>query len=552
MQEMKRIVPRLMAAMYLVFSVVLLGALFFSWSVASYLYNEMEKNIQARLSETGKRGASMVSAMELEAYRTPKDMSRPDYQALRYKLADFAADSGVLYVYYLRPASKETFQYIIDSDFNEKTRVGLDSRPENIATADGMLKALSGQVGIARLGSYSPGWEGLLSAYAPIFDNKGHVVAVCGIDINDKAIVNARRTANRLNFLCILAAVSVFASGTLFFFDYRRRRAERESKLLQDKLAVELEFARINEFNKTVFGFAPIGATLVEDEYSFIDCNDTILEILGATKEQFLNHFYTFSPEFQPDGQSSHDKVREIMRLARAGEKVKSEWMHSTIDGEPVPCEITATRIKQGDKYIILSYIYDLRKIKGLEVKAGEAYYDALTGIYNRRYLDEHLSRLLKTLSRSGGILSLMMIDIDCFKKYNDTYGHGEGDNCIRVVAETLKKSITRTDDFVVRFGGDEFVVVLPNTNEGGVRKIAKKLLENIKDMNIPHRKNDVAHCVTISIGVTTGKADQSQTEEDYINRADEMLYMSKQNGRNRSTFGKLTKRTNIRRLRVQ
>ena len=543
--------PRLMAAMYVVFSTVLLAALFFSWSVAAYLYKEMEKNIQARLSEAGKRGAVMVTAAELSAFRTPEDMKSPAYQALRHKLADFADDAGVLYVYYLRPVGVDQFQYIIDNDFDEKTRVGLDTPLGDVATADGMTRALSGHVGIAKLGSYSPGWKGLLSAYAPMFDNKGHVVAICGIDINDQAIVKARQTGNLLNVLCILAAVSVLASGTLYFTDYRRRRAERESKLLQDKLAVELEVARIDEFNKTVFGLAPIGATIVEDEYTFIDCNTTILEILGASKEQFLQHFYTLAPEYQPDGQSSLDKVREIMRLARAGEKVKSEWMHCTVDGEPVPCEITASRIKQGDKYIILSYIYDLRKIKGLELKAGEAYYDALTGIYNRRYLDEHLSRLLKTLSRSGGTLSLMMIDIDCFKAYNDTYGHGEGDTCIKIVAETLRRTITRTDDFVARYGGDEFAVVLPNTNESGVRKIAKKLLENIKDMNIPHRKSDVAHCVTISIGVTTGKADPLQNEEDYINRADEMLYMSKQNGRNRYTFGKLAKRPTIRRMRI-
>jgi len=540
-----------MAAMYVVFSTVLLAALFFSWSVAAYLYKEMEKNIQARLSEAGKRGAVMVTAAELSAFRTPEDMKSPAYQALRHKLADFADDAGVLYVYYLRPVGVDQFQYIIDNDFDEKTRVGLDTPLGDVATADGMTRALSGHVGIAKLGSYSPGWKGLLSAYAPMFDNKGHVVAICGIDINDQAIVKARQTGNLLNVLCILAAVSVLASGTLYFTDYRRRRAERESKLLQDKLAVELEVARIDEFNKTVFGLAPIGATIVEDEYTFIDCNTTILEILGASKEQFLQHFYTLAPEYQPDGQSSLDKVREIMRLARAGEKVKSEWMHCTVDGEPVPCEITASRIKQGDKYIILSYIYDLRKIKGLELKAGEAYYDALTGIYNRRYLDEHLSRLLKTLSRSGGTLSLMMIDIDCFKAYNDTYGHGEGDTCIKIVAETLRRTITRTDDFVARYGGDEFAVVLPNTNESGVRKIAKKLLENIKDMNIPHRKSDVAHCVTISIGVTTGKADPLQNEEDYINRADEMLYMSKQNGRNRYTFGKLAKRPTIRRMRI-
>jgi len=91
-----------------------------------------------------------------------------------------------------------------------------------------------------------------------------------------------------------------------------------------------------------------------------------------------------------------------------------------------------------------------------------------------------------------------------------------------------------------VRYGGEEFVVVLPNTDEYGARLLSEKLLQNIRDCGIPHEKNDVANCITISIGVISGKPEHTQTGEDYIKRADEMLYMSKQNGRNKYTFGNL------------
>jgi len=163
-----------------------------------------------------------------------------------------------------------------------------------------------------------------------------------------------------------------------------------------------------------------------------------------------------------------------------------------------------------------------------------EAEYDVLTGIYNRRFFDKNMKRIISSLSRSGGLLSMLLIDIDFFKLYNDTYGHVEGDNCLKIVAQTLFNSITRADDFAARYGGEEFVVVLPNTDERGARHIAEKLLDNIRNCNIPHEKNDAAKCLTISIGVTTGKVQHTHNTDNFVKKADEMLYKSKHNGRNR------------------
>jgi diguanylate cyclase (GGDEF)-like protein len=172
--------------------------------------------------------------------------------------------------------------------------------------------------------------------------------------------------------------------------------------------------------------------------------------------------------------------------------------------------------------------------------EAEKIFYCALTGLYNRRFFDENLASILNTLSRSSGLLSLMMIDIDFFKQYNDTYGHSTGDKCLIIVAEALSQCITRSDDFVARYGGEEFVVVLPNTDENGARKLARDLLDNIRRRKIPHIKSTVADYVTISIGVTTGAVNHAQTALDYIEKADKLLYESKQNGRDRFTFGEI------------
>jgi diguanylate cyclase (GGDEF)-like protein len=210
--------------------------------------------------------------------------------------------------------------------------------------------------------------------------------------------------------------------------------------------------------------------------------------------------------------------------------------MQQMPDGTPIPAEVTLVRVNHKNDYIVAGYTRDLRVIKDLEEKAEEVYYDTLTGIFSRRYLDEKLTETIKNLSRSRGYLSLMMIDVDHFKKYNDLYGHTDGDSCLKRVAEILSKNITRETDFAARFGGEEFTIVLPYTDEDGAKKLAERLVKNIRAAKIPHGDNEVSPFVTISIGVATGKVSYDQSGDDYIKRADEMLYISKEAGRDRFT----------------
>ena len=164
-------------------------------------------------------------------------------------------------------------------------------------------------------------------------------------------------------------------------------------------------------------------------------------------------------------------------------------------------------------------------------------YHDQLTGIYNRRYLEDSLKRISHSLKRYGDVLSVMMIDIDYFKKFNDTYGHSEGDICLKAVAEALNDTLLRPDDFVARYGGEEFTVILPYTDENGARFIAEKMLKNIRNLKIAHEKSEAADYVTISIGLTTINAELSQDGNEYLKTADKALYQSKSNGRNQYTF---------------
>jgi diguanylate cyclase (GGDEF)-like protein len=162
---------------------------------------------------------------------------------------------------------------------------------------------------------------------------------------------------------------------------------------------------------------------------------------------------------------------------------------------------------------------------------------DQLTGIYNRRYLDGSLKKIIKLYSRTGSILSVLMIDIDYFKKYNDAYGHDAGDSCLKAVAAALSQCVIREGDFIARYGGEEFAVVLPNTDMNGAQVVAEKMLETVRECNIPHETSDIANYVTISIGGSTGTVKHLQHGSDFIKAADKALYESKKNGRNRYTF---------------
>jgi len=169
-----------------------------------------------------------------------------------------------------------------------------------------------------------------------------------------------------------------------------------------------------------------------------------------------------------------------------------------------------------------------------------KGHYDGLTGIYNRRYLEITIQQIMAALTRARSKISIMMIDVDFFKKFNDTYGHGEGDECLKAVAVTLNSIATRNADFVARYGGEEFAVVLPGTDEEGARIIAERMLAGVRNLKIPHIKN-VEKIVTISIGVATGDYTHTQNWADYQKKADEALYISKNNGRNRYTLLSLT-----------
>ena len=162
------------------------------------------------------------------------------------------------------------------------------------------------------------------------------------------------------------------------------------------------------------------------------------------------------------------------------------------------------------------------------------SYTDSLTGLHNRRYFNMIYDRELKRAKRNNSYITFMMLDIDFFKQYNDTYGHVEGDFALKSVAKVLKDTLRRPADFVFRLGGEEFGVLLVQTDESNSAKLARDICDDIRGREIKHENSKVNQYLTMSIGVVCCIADDALNDDILISRADEMLYEAKETGRDR------------------
>ena len=158
---------------------------------------------------------------------------------------------------------------------------------------------------------------------------------------------------------------------------------------------------------------------------------------------------------------------------------------------------------------------------------------EPLTSCANRRKFEEVLSAEWRLAERNTTPMSMLMIDVDNFKSYNDNYGHVKGDECLVLIAKMLIKVLARPTDLVARYGGEEFAIILPNTKSGGAIHIAKKILTALVNANIPHEFSDVADFVTVSIGVTTmSDIDATVPSKNLTLQADSALYEAKNSGK--------------------
>lgn len=159
---------------------------------------------------------------------------------------------------------------------------------------------------------------------------------------------------------------------------------------------------------------------------------------------------------------------------------------------------------------------------------------DGLTGLHNRRHFDDVLEREWHRLARTRRELSLVLLDIDHFKQFNDLYGHQQGDDALQAVAQAVDAAVQRTSDVAVRYGGEEFAVVLPETGAAGAQRIAERIAATLEELAIPHEASEASSKLTLSFGLATVVPGAGTLPETLVALADRALYRSKEEGRNR------------------
>lgn len=308
-----------------------------------------------------------------------------------------------------------------------------------------------------------------------------------------------------------------------------------------------LNAANLEEQSKLqlVFDTSP-GAQLITRarDSVLVDINASFLSMTGYNREEVMGKNML---ELRVWNHPS-DRESFLSEMGETGFIDNREYLFRRKNGKLFIGEISARMIMLQGEVHIMSVVQDISERKQAEQKIRElvqqlefeknlaelnAITDNLTSLMNRRYFDESLLTEFNRLKRSGASLSLIILDIDHFKNFNDTYGHLAGDNCLRQVGSVLRTVVKRLPDIVARYGGEEFVVIMPETDRDGAASLAEQIRAGVEELGIPHSTSEAAKCVTISAGVVTARPIDLEEPVQIIALADEALYEAKHNGRN-------------------
>lgn len=269
--------------------------------------------------------------------------------------------------------------------------------------------------------------------------------------------------------------------------------------------------------------------------HRFLYCSPSTAAVLGWTAEEMLR--MTPGDVYTPEAISIiADDVQRITHGEEntmvVVEAVRKDGAHIWLENKVRVLE----RISDGWMTVAI-YLRDVTERKLLQDRlAHMAFMDGLTGIDNRRSFDQAIEREWKRTLRTGAPLSLILLDVDNFKAFNDTYGHQVGDDCLRAIAFAARASVHRREDVVARYGGDELTVLLPETETDGTEFLANRLCAAVRDLRIPHSANAGRGIVTISGGVSTAiscAGGSIKMPEGLLLAADSALYKAKSLGRN-------------------
>jgi diguanylate cyclase (GGDEF)-like protein/PAS domain S-box-containing protein len=266
-----------------------------------------------------------------------------------------------------------------------------------------------------------------------------------------------------------------------------------------------------------------------------------IEQLLGWSQESWES-VNDWADRMHPDDQAW--VVDFCVSQSKSGSDHEADYRAKTKDGDYVWIRdvVHVVRNDNGETEALMGFMFDISERKETEQKLLDmqkklealSFKDGLTGVANRRMLDTVLEEEWLKARRHQQPLSVLLIDIDFFKQYNDHYGHMQGDDSLKQVAQTLSKAATRARDFFARFGGEEFVMVLPETDAEAAQKVAERCQQLIFKQQIPHQQSEASQILTISIGSGSTIPAHGDELRQFIDNVDRALYQAKMNGRNR------------------
>ena len=258
---------------------------------------------------------------------------------------------------------------------------------------------------------------------------------------------------------------------------------------------------------------------------------------LGAEDRELLSH-----PREVGVRHKSGRELTVQLALAEVNAPNDTPVPAALLEGETRPAALDDDEAGAGDPRFFVAVLTDITERKRFEVELQHANEqllrlsttDALTELANRRLLMNRLEDEWRRALRSSEPLSVLLIDVDFFKLYNDHYGHPAGDACLQVVAGVMRACANRPSDLAARYGGEEFVLLLPHTDEGGAQQVAMRLMQKLREAGVRHDMSPQGPFITVSIGVVSGQASSHSSAANWLAQADLALYQAKAQGRNR------------------
>jgi len=293
------------------------------------------------------------------------------------------------------------------------------------------------------------------------------------------------------------------------------------------------ELLTINRHFRIMLDSISNGIVELDQNKRIIYTNPAALNFFSMTAETMLGK--NISQLFQV---TSDDPLNSLLNPADSQKKSDQQSIQMTIHERILNISVVASGASRETKVIVMEDITQRETSKQKLIEANEklevlARVDGLTSVSNRRHFDDLLPQEWGRMRRKKGELGLLICDVDYFKPYNDTYGHLEGDTCLRRIAQAIDNSLQRPSDIVARYGGDEFVILLPNTNLDGVLHLADEIHAQVGQLKIKHKQSPIADWVTVTIGACSGLPDESLPAYKFIWLADKALYEAKLKGRN-------------------